>query len=134
MLALSNLLRNPEIRPETMDALVEGRELRRSNKDLGRVVAIARLSHADDPQGWPHTWAEALRTCHADSWRTLADRVGGGLRALLRSEADLEEARLTCNVGLLSSEPVTPDQFRRVAERVIVDAIEPLEESARGRA
>jgi len=134
LLALSNLLRNPEIRPDLMDALVEGRQIKRSNKDLGRVVAIARLSHADAPRSWPHRWAEALRTCHSDSWRALAGRAGGGLRALLRTEADLEDARLMCNVGLLASEPVTPEQFRRVAERVIVDAVEPLEQSARSAA
>jgi len=131
MLALSNLLRNPEIRRDTMEALVEARRIKRSNKDLGRVVAIARLSGPDGPQGWPHTWAAALRACHGDSWRALAGRAGAGLRALLENEGDLDEARLTCNVGLLASDPVNIDQFRRVAERLILDAVEPLEEHSR---
>ena len=132
MLALSNLLRNPEIGPDTMDALVEGRRIKRSNKDLGRVVAIARLSDPDAPRDWPRTWSEALRACHAEAWRALAGRAGNGLRALLRSEADLEEACLTCNLGLLADHPVTPEQLRRVAERVILDAVEPLEGMAHG--
>jgi len=132
LLALSNLLRNPEIRPETMDALVEGRKIRRSNKDLGRVVAIARLSGADGAREWPGVWIEALRACHGDVWRPLAGRTGSGLRALLASASDLEEARVTCNAGLLAREPVTLEQYRREAERVLVDAIEPTEELARG--
>ena len=132
LLALSNLLRNPEIRPETMDALVEGRRIRRSNKDLGRVVAIARLSGADGAREWPGVWVDALRACHGDGWRPLAGRTGSGLRALLASGSDLEEARVTCNAGLLAREPLTLEQYRREAERVLVDAIEPMEELAQG--
>ena len=63
-------------------------------------------------------------------WRPLAGRTGSGLRALLASGSDLEEARITCNAGLLAREPVTLEQFRREAERVLVDAIEPMEELA----
>ena len=60
-----------------------------------------------------------------------AESTGAGLRALLGSEADLDEACLTSNLGLLASDPVTPDQLRRVGERLLADAIEPTEESAR---
>ena len=110
----------------------------------GRSSGATRISAAssrspgfsgpDGPQGWPHTWAAALRACHADSWRALAGRAGAGLRALLENEGDLDEARLTCNVGLLASDPVNIDQFRRVAERLILDAVEPLEEHSRSAA
>jgi hypothetical protein len=131
MLALSNLLRNTEIRPETMAALVEARRIKRSNKDLGRVLAIARLSDPDAPRAWTGRWLEALQACHPESWRTLASQAGDGLRALLRSEVDLEEACLTCNYGLLAQQPITPGQLRRLAERVILDAVEPLEVTAR---
>jgi len=131
MLALSNLLRNREIRPDTMDALVQGRKIKRSNKDLGRVIAIARLSGPDGPQVWPAAWGEALRACVGAAWGSVGQNAGAGLRALLRSEADLDEACLTSNLGLLASDPVTPDQLRRVGERLLVDAIEPTEENAR---
>lgn len=131
MLALSNLLRNQVIRPDTMEALVEGRRIKRSNKDLGRVVAIARLSDVDEPRRWPTAWAEALRACHGASWGGVAAKAGAGLRALLRSEADLDEACVTSNAGLLASAPASVDQFRRVAERLVLDAIEPLEARAR---
>ena len=46
--------------------------------------------------------------------------------------SDLEEARVTCNAGLLAREPVSLEQYRREAERVLVDAIEPMEELAQG--
>jgi hypothetical protein len=134
MLALSNLLRNPEIRPETMDSLVEGRRIKRSNKDLGRVIAIARLSGPDAPLAWPAVWLKALRECHGGSCNRLAANAGAGLRALLASQADLEEARDTCNAGLLAAAPATLDQLRRAAERLLQDAIEPLEEGGRAAA
>ena len=84
------------------------------------------------PTEWPEVWSEALRACHADVWRPLAGRTGSGLRALLASRSDLEEARVTCNAGLLAREPVTLEQYRREAERVLVDGIEPMEELAHG--
>jgi hypothetical protein len=99
--------------------------------DLGRVVAIARLSGLDGPRVWPTAWEEALRACLGASWGSVGQNAGAGLRALLGSQADLDEACLTCNAGLLACDPVTPAQLRRVAERLLQDAIEPLEESAR---
>jgi hypothetical protein len=129
-LRLSNLLRNPVIRPERMEALVEGRRVRRSLKDLGRVVAIARLSDPDAPTRWPRAWVAALRARHSFRWRDLASGAGRGLVALLENATDVEEACLTANGGLLASEPLTPDQFRRVARRVLQDAIEPLARAA----
>ena len=60
MLALSNLLRNPVIRPERMQTPV-GPGPKRSNKDLGRVLAIARLAGREVVAQWPAAWAEALR-------------------------------------------------------------------------
>lgn len=134
MMALSNLLRNPEIRAETMESLVERRTIKRSNKDLGRVIAIARLSGPDEPQAWPALWVKAMRECLGGSWGRLAANAGAGLRVLLASGADLEEARVTCNAGLLASEPVTLDQLRRTGERLLQDAIEPLEEHGRAAA
>jgi hypothetical protein len=43
-MALANLLEHPVIGPQTMSTKIGGRTLKRSNKDLGRVLAIARLS------------------------------------------------------------------------------------------
>jgi hypothetical protein len=131
LLALSNLLRNPQIRPETMVALVEGRRIRRSNKDLGRVIAISRLSGPDGAWKWPDIWQRALRACHPGIWGELAQRVGHGLDALLESDSDLQEAWLTCNVGLLASVALTFEQFRLEGLRLKADATDPMAEAAR---
>jgi len=93
MLALSNLPRNPVIRPERIQTPV-GPGPKRSNKDLGRVLAIARLAGREVVAEWPAACAEALRGLHASQW-------------------------------------MTPDEFRAVAERLVVDAIDPLGEAAR---
>lgn len=44
MMALANLLEHPVISAQTMSSLFAGRSIKRSNKDLGRVLALARLS------------------------------------------------------------------------------------------
>jgi len=129
MLALSNLLRNPVIRQERMQTPV-GPGLKRSNKDLGRVLAIARLAGREIVAKWPSAWAEALRGLYPSEWTELAGRLGAGVRVLLASEGDLREALEITRGGLLASVLVTPDAFRAVAERLVVDAIEPLEEAA----
>jgi hypothetical protein len=130
MLALSNLLRNPTIRPDRMLAGT-GLGPRRSNKDLGRVLTIARLAGGERVEQWPSMWADALQRYYSDRWRHIAARVGDGIRALLASEGDLREALELSRLGLLANVPMTPDAFRIVAERLLVDAVDPLEESAR---
>ena len=42
MMALANLLHHPVIGTETMSGLIAGRRIRRSNKDLGRVLVMLR--------------------------------------------------------------------------------------------
>ena len=130
MLSLSNLLRNPTIRPERMLA-PGGFGPRRSNKDLGRVLTIARLAGRDAVAGWPAVWVMALRAIYPARWRELAARAGKGIRALLASEGDLREALDVSSVGLLAHVATTLDEFRVVAERLLVDAVEPLGEAAR---
>ena len=131
MLALSNLLRNPTIRPERM-LVGETPGPRRSNKDLGRVLSIARLVGRDSVERWPAAWEAALRTYYGNQWPSLAARVGNGVRALLASEGDLHEALEISRLGLLAHVPITPEAFRIVAQRLLVDAIEPLEDAAHG--
>lgn len=131
MMALANLLEHPTIRPERMSGLIESRAIKRSNKDLGRVLALARLS-GEKVEDWSAEWAEALAHLFPDRWKSLALQAGAGLRALLASPDDLEEAAYTCNNGLLASRPVTPEQLRITLERLLLDAVEPLEAQARG--
>jgi hypothetical protein len=135
-MALANLLHHPAIGPQTMSGLITGRSIKRSNKDLGRVLALARLAEAkeeDTLQKWPAVWACALQSRFPTSWRKLVPRVGTGLRQLLRpeNEADLEEAHHTCANGLLVSQSPTLRLLDVTGQRLIQDAIEPLEKMGR---
>jgi hypothetical protein len=130
MLALSNLLRNPVVRPDRMRTPA-GFGPKRSNKDLGRVLTIARLAGRTAAAGWPSAWEGTLRELYPAEWTVLGERVGAGVRALLASEGDLREALDVSRVGLLASLPLSVDEFRIVGERLLVDAIEPLEEAAK---
>ena len=132
MMVLANLLEHPKIGQQTMSGLIGERQIKRSNKDLGRVLAIAWLSLRDNEdafEDWPKRWREALEACFPDRWRELASRAGAGLRELLRpeNEPDFEEARHTCEFGLLASSPTNPTQLRAIGLRLLQDAIEPLE-------
>lgn len=132
MMALANLLEHPEIKPERMKALFAGRAIKRSNKDLGRVLAIATLADLDDYRPWATAWSDALKACFPDEWQTLALRVGAGLRALMASQTDFEEAHHTCQNGLLASQPTSQDALFAAGERLLVDAVETLEDSIKG--
>ena len=63
-------------------------------------------------------------------WQEIASKTGSGLRALLNSEEDLEQAQYTCVNGLLASQPPTLDELRTAADRLLGDAIERLEKAA----
>ena len=133
MMALANLLSHPVIGPETMSTMFDDRALKRSNKDLGRVLALARLSGDAEIQQWPGLWEEALRDRFPTRWRDLAISAGKGLRDLLASGEDLEEALTTCDTGLLAGRSVTLEQLRATGHRLLQDAIEPLAASAMKR-
>jgi len=129
MMALANLLEHPEIKPERMSGLFAGRAIKRSNKDLGRVLAIATLADLDDYRPWATAWRDALKACFPDEWQTLALRAGAGLRALMASQSDFEEAHHTCLNGLLASQSPSQDSLFAAGERLLVDAVETLEDS-----
>ncbi len=127
MMALANLLEHPEIKPETMTG---DPDTKRSNKDLGRVLAIARLALGKDENSllaWSDFWREALEARFPDEWAQVGAGVGKGLRALLSSPEDLNQALRNCRNGILVSRPPTAEQFRITGERLLQDAVEPLE-------
>lgn len=134
-MALANLLHHPTIGEQTMSGLIAGRRIKRSNKDLGRVLALARLAEAreeDSLQKWPAVWAAALQSRFPTTWRTLVPRVGAGLRQLLslQHKPDLEEAHHTCANGLLVSQSPTLTLLEVTGQRLLQDAVEPLERIA----
>lgn len=132
MMVLANMLSHPKIGPETMSAGFAGRpEIKRSNKDLGRVLAIAYLATREDENtllNWPDLWLVALQKKIADEAMTLVKQVGSGIRELLENDDDLEQAYFTCTNGLLSSVQISLEQFKLAGVRLLQDAIIPLEE------
>ncbi len=133
MMALANLLEHQRIKPDLMSEPIAGRKCKRSNKDLGRVLAIAWLAGPDSVEKWPTLWESALLACFANEWKSMAARVGDGLRELLASGDDLEEAHGTCVNGLLVRQNLSVEQLLATGRRVLHDAVEPLQKSA-GRA
>jgi len=136
MMALANLLHHPIIGPQAMSGLIGDRKIKRSNKDLGRVLALALLAERrkeDTLLTWGPRWADALQTRLPARWRELALQAGNGLRQLLagKSEADFDEALHTCAYGLLASNPPTAAFLHIVGERLLVDGIEELESIAK---
>ncbi|MGH7242566.1 MAG: hypothetical protein ACREJD_04035 [Phycisphaerales bacterium] len=115
MMALANLLENPVIK----DAKIKDAGMKRSNKDLGRVLAIARLTDDIEMEEWPAHWRRAIEKCFPTRWRSLVAKVGTGMRELLESPADLGEAVNFCNVGLLANHQATQDQLRGSGLRLL---------------
>jgi hypothetical protein len=133
MMALANLLSHPTIDSAVMSAEIVGRSIKRSNKDLGRILSIGRLAGPDEVEKWHSAWKEALQTCFPTRWPELAASSGSGFRTLLESETDFEQAHYTCVVGLLAAQPPTLDQLKDTGQRILQDAIEPLEALGSGR-
>jgi hypothetical protein len=131
MMALANLLSHPDLGEHIMSTPVEDRMIHRSSKDLGRVLALARLETRDETEAWAARWRLALEACFPTRWRALAARAGAGLRALLDDDLRFDEAWHCCVVGLLAGVGVTHEQLRYTALQLLADAIEPLESAGR---
>ena len=124
MMALANLLEHPAIGDELMTKEINGKSIKRSNKDLGRVLALAYLTGPDDLEAWAEEWSYALEEYFPNYKASLTDSLVNGLHALTSNPEDLDEALHTCNSGLLNSSPVTIKQLQIIAERLKQDVIE----------
>jgi hypothetical protein len=129
MMVLANLLEHPRVRPDPIrGSNFRGHEVRRSNKDLGRVLAIASLSPEEAMESWPRRWIEALRSCFPGRWQAQGKVAGAGLRELLADDEYMQEAAEVCNNGLLATRNVHWEDLRRTGQQIIAYAIEPLED------
>jgi hypothetical protein len=132
MMALANLLEHPQIKPELMSMAFAGRDIKRSNKDLGRVLAIGYLEQEkfwSDFREWGYEWGVALNHCFRHDWKSLAENAGSGLAALLQSDEDLNEAYHTCQYGLLTSFGITSEILKEVGYRILGDAVGTLQKT-----
>ena len=130
MMALSNLLHHPQLGNETMSGLIEGRQIRRSSKDLGRVLALAFLAEREDDElveSWPESWAAALKAAFPKEAELWLSNIGGGLEQMLQPEHEdyLEEAHHTCTSGLLARYRLSLDTFAALGRRVMGELIGP---------
>jgi hypothetical protein len=130
MMALANLLHHPRLSTETMSGLIAGRRIRRSSKDLGRVLALAFLAERDDDESiesWPENWSTALRATFPEQAEFWLSSIGGGLEQMLQPEhsEDLEEAHHTCISGLLAQHRLRLETFEALGRRVMGELIEP---------
>jgi len=127
MMALANLLSHPEVGTQRMSTELGGRKILRSAKDLGRVLALARLEERATTEAWADVWLRALRPRFPEEWPRLASRVGNGLNALLDNQDAFEEAHhAAAVVGLLSHLRMTLDELRAIAEQFLEDVVEPF--------
>ncbi len=131
MMALANLLAHHELGTARVSETIAGRNPLRASKDLGRVLALARLEPREVLDAWPAEWLEVLRQCFPHEWRALAGRAGDGLRALLADAGALDDAHHTATIGLLDGMGVTLEQLRLIGRQFLADVIDPLATAAR---
>lgn len=128
MMALANLLEHPKIDPQPIG---DDPSTKRSNKDLGRVIALAWLSKEEELEEWAVRWEAGLRARFPETWKELARNVGSGLRELLGSEEDLRQAHANAVKGLLANRMVDVEPFRVTAKRLMEGAVKELERRAK---
>ncbi len=131
MMALANLLSHSAVGSQVMETPIGGRKRLRSAKDLGRVLAIARLVPREQHEKWIDPWLAALRAWFPADWRSLGGRIGDGLRDLLSHEQGLEDAHFTATFTFLAGMGFTKANLSAVAEQLLADVLDPFAEQCR---
>jgi hypothetical protein len=123
MMALANLLSHPKIAPTRLGQPYGQMRPKRSNKDLGRVLALAWLE-GQDAASWFAEWRSGLTQALREESAGYFLGAVSGLRDLLDSPDDLSEAWYTCDYGLLAGLDVSIDQLRIRGERLLADMMD----------
>lgn len=131
MLSLANLLGHPHVTEVRMSQPVGGASIRRSSKDLGRVLALAWLEESWAQRrvaAWADLWASGLRACYPAEATALAKVCGSGLRELPDRPSHLADAHHAAIHGILHGVQQQPsvDDLRIMGLRLFQDAIEEL--------
>ncbi len=126
MMALANLLSHPVVGPERMSEPLGGKSILRSAKDLGRVLALARLASSDDLETWATRWARALLERFPNQAQQLAASAGTGLSALLSDPVVVDETRHAVSVSLLAGYQITNEQVVALGRQVKAEALDRL--------
>lgn len=128
MMSLSNLLSHQEIGKSRISEPLAtgGRLILRASKDLGRVLALARLAAPDALEEWHEHWADALRARFPSSAADLAEKAGSGLKRLVEDEAAFDDALYAVQVGLLAGLGVTRTELLALVREVDELALKPL--------
>lgn len=114
MMALGNLMEHRTLKQN----LIQGTSIKRCNKDLGRVLAIAWLTDFKELLTWPTLWKDALQARFPKTWKSISPTVGDGLKALLQKPNDLLQAFETCTTGLLAGHNVNMLQLQMIGKRL----------------
>ncbi|MDO9020711.1 MAG: hypothetical protein Q8S73_15975 [Deltaproteobacteria bacterium] len=122
MMALANLLAHPTLGTEIMSKPIGGVFMKRSAKDLGRVLGLALLTEGEI-DAWPEQWDGALRTSLPRDLVRLAASAGDGLRELVSSRSDLDNARHALAFGILANKNITVEQLRAMADELFTDTL-----------
>ena len=94
------------------------------------VLALAFLSGEREVAGWGMEWVGAFRKNFPEQWREMAAHTGDGLRALLASPDDREEAHHTCLNGLLATHQVSLADLRQTGAALLASAVANLVNAA----
>ncbi|MBX3415878.1 MAG: hypothetical protein KF708_24565, partial [Pirellulales bacterium] len=125
LMAAANLLSHPRVGTVRIQT-GNFKDKLRSAKDLGRVIALARLTGREDTECWQDEWRDAIRQCFPLDFASLMATLGSGLEELLEDENAFDEACVTTDVGLLNGMNVSPAMLRATGRRLLEDVILPL--------
>ena len=126
--------------PADGSRLGDAPDWKRSNKDLGRAVALALLTvRRDRREGtdefgqWADRMWEALLAKFGGDALHLAQCATTGIGALLASREDLAQALRIANLGILASLDIGRDAFDATGRRLQEEVLEIVADVTAGR-